>query len=77
MMYWDLENRYSETVAGSEDYSFFTIVGGKGLQGFGSNARRVFLTFIDRYQHHAYSVWRAVEKYKRQIYFGAIFWSRF
>ena len=75
-MNWDLENRYPETVAGSEDYSFFTIVGGKGLQGFGSNARREFLTFIDRYHHQAYSVWMAVEKVERQIYFGVIFWSR-
>jgi hypothetical protein len=64
-------------VPGGGNFFFFAIVGGKGLQGFGTNARRVFLTFIDRYQHHAYSDWRAVEKYERQIYFGAIFWSRF
>jgi peptidoglycan/xylan/chitin deacetylase (PgdA/CDA1 family) len=63
-------------VAGSEDYSFFSIVGGEGLQGFGSNARRVFLTFIDRYHHHAKSVLRAVKKYEMQIYFGVILWSR-
>ncbi len=47
------------------------------MQGFGSNARRVFLSFMDRYHHHAYSVLRAVEKYEKQIYFGAISWSRF
>lgn len=46
------------------------------MQGFGSNARRVFLSFMDRYHHQAYSVWRAVEKYKRKIYFGVILWSR-
>jgi hypothetical protein len=67
----------TETVPGGGNFFFFAIVGGEVMQGFGSNARRVFLSFMDRYHHHAYSVLRAVEKYEKQIYFGAISWSRF